>query len=91
MGFVTSNSENKLFTEGLKEGDVFVFPEGLVHFQRNNGDSNAVAIAAFSSQNPSVITVGNALCGSNPAIPNDLLEKSFQVDNKTIDLIRAKF
>lgn len=91
VGFVTSNPENKLFTKVLKEEDVFYFPEGLVYFQRNNGDSNAVAIAAFSSQNPSVITVGNALFGSNPAIHNDLFAKSFQVDNKTIDLIRAKF
>ncbi|KAL2494378.1 Germin-like protein subfamily 1 member 11 [Forsythia ovata] len=87
VGFVTSNPENNLYTKILEEGDVFVFPEGLVHFQRNNGSSNAVAIAALRSQNPGVITIANAVFGSNPAIPDDLLAKSFQVDNKTIDLM----
>ena len=34
VGFVTSNP-NQLFTKELNEGDVFVFPEGLIHFQFN--------------------------------------------------------
>ncbi|KAL2494283.1 Germin-like protein subfamily 1 member 11 [Forsythia ovata] len=76
VGFVTTNPENNLYTKILEEGDVFVFPEGLVHFQRNNGSSNAVAIAALSCQNPGVITIANAVFGSNPAIPDDLLAKS---------------
>jgi quercetin dioxygenase-like cupin family protein len=33
VGFVTSNPDNKLFTKVLNKGDVFVFPEGLIHFQ----------------------------------------------------------
>ncbi|KAL2539287.1 Germin-like protein subfamily 1 member 18 [Abeliophyllum distichum] len=91
VGFVTSNPENRLITKKLVKGDVFVFPVGLVHFQRNVGYTNAVVIAALSSQNPGVITVANSVFGSNPAIPNDLLAKSFQVDIKTIDLIQSKF
>ncbi|KAL8473603.1 hypothetical protein ACS0TY_030443 [Phlomoides rotata] len=40
VGFVTSNpadatQKNKLFTKTLHPGDVFVFPEGLIHFQFN--------------------------------------------------------
>ncbi|KAL2539288.1 Germin-like protein subfamily 1 member 18 [Abeliophyllum distichum] len=91
VGFVTSNPELRLITKKLGKGDVFVFPMGLVHFQRNVGYTNAVAIAALSSQNPGVITVANSVFGSNPAIPNDLLAKAFQVDIKTIDLIQSKF
>ncbi|XP_022847724.1 putative germin-like protein 2-1 [Olea europaea var. sylvestris] len=91
VGFVTSNPENRFITKKLVKGDVFVFPVGLVHFQRNVGYTNAVAIAALSSQNPGVITVANAVFGSTPAIPNDLLAKSFQVDIKTIDWIQSKF
>ncbi|KAK6118281.1 hypothetical protein DH2020_047954 [Rehmannia glutinosa] len=48
-------------------------------------------IEALSSQNPGVITIANAVFGSNPAIANDLLAKSFQTDTKTIDWIQSKF
>ncbi|XP_027088062.1 putative germin-like protein 2-1 [Coffea arabica] len=91
VGFVTSNPENRLFMKVLQKGDVFVFPEGLIHFQRNVGYGNAVAIAALSSQNPGVITIANAVFGSEPAIPSDLLAKAFQVDGKIIDQIQSKF
>ncbi|XP_042038573.1 putative germin-like protein 2-1 [Salvia splendens] len=91
VGFVTSNPENNLMTKVLNEGDVFVFPEGLVHFQRNKGTGNAIAIAGLSSQSPGVITVANSIFGSNPKIPNDLLAKAFQVDTKTVDSIMSKF
>ncbi|KAL3833724.1 hypothetical protein ACJIZ3_008460 [Penstemon smallii] len=91
VGFITSNPENNLITKVLQKGDVFVFPKGLVHFQRNTGYGNTVAIAALSSQNPGVITVANAVFGSKPAIANDLLAKSFQTDTKTIDWIQSKF
>ncbi|KAL0407549.1 UNVERIFIED_CONTAM: putative germin-like protein 2-2 [Sesamum latifolium] len=90
VGFVTSNPDNRLITKLLQKGDVFVFPVNLVHFQRNTGYGNAVAIAALSSQNPGVITISNAVFGSNPAIANDLA-KSFQTDTKTIDWIQSKF
>ncbi|XP_073136110.1 putative germin-like protein 2-1 [Henckelia pumila] len=91
VGFVTSNPNNTLISKVLVKGDVFVFPQGLVHFQRNTGNASAVAIAGLSSQTPGVITIGNAVFGSNPAIPDDLLAKSFQVDAKTVDLIQSKF
>ncbi|KAK6118279.1 hypothetical protein DH2020_047952 [Rehmannia glutinosa] len=91
VGFVTSNPENRLITTILEKGDVFVFPEGLVHFQRNTGNVSAVAIAGLSSQSPGVITIGNAVFGSNPEIPDDLLAKAFQVDAKTVNMIQSKF
>ncbi|KAH6827389.1 RmlC-like cupins superfamily protein [Perilla frutescens var. hirtella] len=92
VGFVTSNPENTLMTKVLNQGDVFVFPEGLVHFQRNIGtNANAVAIAGLSSQSPGVITIANSVFGSNPKIPDDLLAKAFQVDTKTVDFIMSKF
>ncbi|KAI3515056.1 hypothetical protein L1887_13805 [Cichorium endivia] len=91
VGFITSNPENRLITKVLQKGDVFVFPQGLVHFQRNVGHGNAIGIAALSSQNPGVNTVGNAVFGSKPDIPNDLLAKAFQVDVNVIDQIQEKF
>lgn len=92
VGFVTSNPDNKLFTKVIRKGDVFVFPVGLVHFQRNvGGFRNAVAVAALSSQNPGVITVANAVFGSTPAIDDDVLAKAFQIDKSVVNHIQAKF
>ncbi|KAB1207158.1 Germin-like protein subfamily 1 member 20 [Morella rubra] len=75
VGFVTSNTDNKLFTKVLNKGDVFVFPIGLIHFQFNVGKTNAVAFAGLSSQNPGVITIANAVFGSNPPINPDVLTR----------------
>ncbi|KAL5797883.1 hypothetical protein ACOSQ2_002703 [Xanthoceras sorbifolium] len=91
VGFVTSNPENRLISKVLQKGDVFVFSVGLVHFQRNVGHGNAVAIAALSSQNPGTITIANAVFGSNAPIASDLLAKAFQVDKKIVDQIQWKF
>ncbi|RLM79018.1 putative germin-like protein 2-2 [Panicum miliaceum] len=91
-GFVTSNPDNKLFTKVLNKGDVFVFPEGLIHFQFNYGTNSAVALAALSRKNPGVITVANTVFGSKPSISDDILEKpAFQVDKQNIDRIQAQF
>ncbi|KAF5951073.1 hypothetical protein HYC85_013066 [Camellia sinensis] len=80
VDFVTSNLENRLFTRVLYPGDVFVFPEGLIQFQFNKGETNAVAIASLSSQNTGVIT-----------IYDDVLTKAFQVDKKVVDYLQAQF
>ncbi|KAM0915667.1 hypothetical protein ACQ4PT_010677 [Festuca glaucescens] len=92
VGFVTSNPENKFLSKVLNKGDVFVFPEGLIHFQFNpNPYKPAVAIAALSSQNPGAITIANAVFGSKPMISDDVLAKAFQVDKKTVDWLQAQF
>ncbi|KAL1214711.1 Germin-like protein subfamily 1 member 11 [Cardamine amara subsp. amara] len=81
VGFVTSNPENRLFTNTLNEGDVFVFPEGLIHFQVNIGHSHAVAFAGLNSPNPSVITIANTVFGSTPAKDASILARAFQLDS----------
>ncbi|KAJ0586621.1 hypothetical protein HanOQP8_Chr04g0130801 [Helianthus annuus] len=91
VGFVTSNPENRLITQVLEKGDVFVFPQGLIHFQKNVGNGYALAIAGLSSQNPGVITIANAVFGSNPDIDADVLAKAFQVDIKVVQQIQSKF
>ena len=91
VGFVTSNPDNRLISKVLYKGDVFVFPEGLIHFHLNVGKTKAVAIAALSSQNPGVITIANAVFGSKPAISADVLTKAFQVDKKVVDYLQSQF
>ncbi|KAK4490617.1 hypothetical protein RD792_001305 [Penstemon davidsonii] len=91
VGFVTSNPGNKLFTKYLNPGDVFVFPEGLIHFQLNVGKTNAIAFAGLSSQNPGVITIAKAVFGSEPTIDPNVLAMAFQVEKNMIDsLLQAQ-
>ncbi|KAK8271685.1 hypothetical protein V6Z12_D11G278600 [Gossypium hirsutum] len=71
VGFVTSNTDNRLITKVLNPSDVFAFPVGLIHFQFNIRNTKAVAFAGLSSQNPGVITIANAVFGSNPPINPD--------------------
>ncbi|KAK7844514.1 germin-like protein subfamily 1 member 7 [Quercus suber] len=85
VGFVTSNP-NKLFTKVLNKGDIFVFPIGLIHFQFNIGETNALAFSGLSSQNPGLITIANAVFGSNPPINPDVLIKAFQLDKSAGDV-----
>ncbi|XP_019173525.1 PREDICTED: germin-like protein subfamily 1 member 16 [Ipomoea nil] len=95
VGFVLSNPppgmKNPLFTKTLVAGDVFVFPEGLIHFQFNVGKTNAIAFAGLSSQNPGVITIANAVFGSNPPINPQVLTKAFQVGQNVINYLQAQF
>ncbi|OWM70953.1 germin-like protein subfamily 1 member 13 [Punica granatum] len=92
VGFVLSNQlGNRLVTQILKAGDVFVFPFAMIHFQLNIGKTAAVAISSLSSQNPGVITIANAVFGSKPLIDPKVLTKAFQVDKKTIDYLESQF
>ncbi|KAM0948650.1 hypothetical protein DsansV1_C06g0061651 [Dioscorea sansibarensis] len=91
VGFVTSNPNNTLFSKILYEGDVFVFPQGLIHFQFNYGHSNVVAFAGLGSQNPGTITIANAVFGSKPPISDIVLAKAFQVSKEIIDELEAQF
>ncbi|XP_076894611.1 putative germin-like protein 2-1 [Bidens hawaiensis] len=91
VGFVTSNPNNHFISKVLQKGDVFAFPVGLVHFQRNIGKGYAVAIAGLSSQNPGTITIANAVFGADPSISGDVLAKAFQVDKSVVEQLQLKF
>ncbi|XP_034680528.1 germin-like protein subfamily 1 member 13 isoform X2 [Vitis riparia] len=65
--------------------------EGLIHFQFNVGKTNAVAIAGLSSQNPGVITIANAVFGSDPPINADVLTRAFQLDKNVVNYLQSRF
>uniref|UniRef100_A0A2P2NFF6 Germin-like protein n=1 Tax=Rhizophora mucronata TaxID=61149 RepID=A0A2P2NFF6_RHIMU len=80
-GLVLSDQfNNTLLTKVMHPGDVFVFPIGLIHFQLNIGKVNAVAFAAFSSQNPGDVTVADSVFGAKPHINPEVLTKAFGVN-----------
>ncbi|GLT55953.1 hypothetical protein SLA2020_290320 [Shorea laevis] len=92
VGFVSSNDDgNRFFAKVLNKGDIFVFPIGMIHFQLNIGETLAVAISGFSSQNPGTIVIANAIFGSNPRINPDVLAKAFMLDKNIIKYLESLF
>lgn len=55
------SSGNKVYEKTLYPGDVMVFPQGLLHFQVNAGNSTALAFASFGSANPGLQILDFAL------------------------------
>jgi len=90
VGFVSSvGANNTLFAATIYPGEAFVFPRGLVHFQLNVGKTQALAFAGLSSQNPGVQQIAPALF--QPDIKDEVLEKGFRIDAKTVDFIQKQF
>lgn len=86
VGFV--DTTNKLFTQTLQSGDMFVFPKGLVHFQYNSdGKNEAFAVSAFGSANAGTVSVPNSVF--NSSIDDGVLAMSFKTDVDTIQKIKA--
>lgn len=88
VGFITTS--NKLISKSIKKGEIFVFPKGLVHYQKNNGDKAASVISAFNSQLPGTFSIASALFASTPTVPDDVLAQAFQIDSKEVDTIKTK-
>ncbi|KAI8531889.1 hypothetical protein RHMOL_Rhmol11G0171200 [Rhododendron molle] len=88
VGFITT--ANVLVSKTIKQGDVFTFPKGLVHFQINNGKGPAAAIAAFNSQNPGVQAIAATLFAAMPSVSDSVLSKAFQISYEEVDEIKSK-
>ncbi|KAK9127822.1 hypothetical protein Syun_016619 [Stephania yunnanensis] len=88
VGFV--DTTNKLYTQTLQVGDMFVFPKGLIHYQYNADPKNlAFAISAFGSANAGTVSVPNTVF--NSTIDDTILALSFKTDVATIQKIKAGF
>ncbi|KAJ3670174.1 hypothetical protein LUZ60_010498 [Juncus effusus] len=89
VGFIST--ANKFYSKVLKPGESFIIPPGLTHFQYNVGKRKATAITLFNSQLPGVVLAPFTLFGPKPAIPMDVLTKTFQVDSSVIGLLESRF
>ncbi|XP_077234455.1 germin-like protein 9-3 [Tasmannia lanceolata] len=85
VGFV--DTTNKLYTQTLQAGDMFVFPKGLMHYQYNNANDTSVAVSAFGSASAGTVSVPLAVF--NTSIDDGILAKSFKTDVYTIQKIKA--
>lgn len=88
VGFITT--DNKLYAKTIKKGEIFAFPRGLLHYQRNNGKVPAAAIAAFNSQSPGTQREANALFASSPTVEDVVLTKTFQVGTKMVEKMKSR-
>jgi quercetin dioxygenase-like cupin family protein len=86
-GFVDSTS--RVFAKIVEQGEVMVYPRGLVHFQMNVGDKPATVFGSFNSQNPGSQKIPAAIFGSG--INEKLLEKAFGLSPKQIGMMRRRF
>ncbi|XP_020089767.1 germin-like protein 9-3 [Ananas comosus] len=84
VGFV--DTTNKLYTQKMQPGDMFVFPKGLVHFQYCTGPKPAVAFSAFGSASAGLVSVPGSVFTSN--IDDGILAKSFKTDVGTIQKLK---
>ena len=89
VGFITT--ANKLFAKTIYQSDVFAFPRGLVHFQKNSADKPAAVISAFNSQLPGTQSIAMTLFWASPQVPDDVFSKAFQIGTEEVDKIKAKF
>ncbi|KAF8408534.1 hypothetical protein HHK36_007690 [Tetracentron sinense] len=69
-GFI--DTRNQLFQKTLREGDVVVFPRGLLHFSLNAGFDLATIFSVLNSQNPGTVSSVDAMF--EPAGSDALLE-----------------
>ncbi|KAM7275546.1 hypothetical protein ACFE04_017412 [Oxalis oulophora] len=88
-GFITT--ANKLLLKNVKKGEIYVFPKGLVHFQRNIGEKPAAVISASNSQLPGTQSIGLSLFAATPEVPDNVLSRAFQMGTKQIDKLKTKF
>ena len=78
VAFVSADNNYTLYERTIYEGDVVVFPRGLVHYQVNvDASKSARAIAAFNSQNPGREDVAVTLFGpASSRVPTNVLQKA---------------
>lgn len=88
VGFITT--ANVLISKTIKKGEIFVFPRGLVHFQKNNGGVPAAVIAAFNSQLPGTQSIAVTLFAATPPVPDHVLTMAFQVGTKEVEKIKSR-
>ncbi|KAF7127794.1 hypothetical protein RHSIM_Rhsim11G0107600 [Rhododendron simsii] len=87
VGFITT--ANVLVSMTIKQGDIFTFPKGLVHFQINNGKGPAASISALNSQNPGREDIAATLFTAMPTVSDSVLSKAFQISYQEIDSIKS--
>ncbi|KAL3535529.1 hypothetical protein ACH5RR_003990 [Cinchona calisaya] len=86
--FISSN-DNVVYYKTLYQGDVMVFPQGLLHFQINSGNGPALAYSSFSSANPGLQITDYAMFGNN--LPTNIVVKATFLDTLEVKKLKRVF
>ncbi|TMX00949.1 hypothetical protein EJD97_025542 [Solanum chilense] len=79
-GFIDTKSQ--VFQKTLKQGDVFIVPRGLLHYNLNSGFELATVYSVLSSQNPGMLSISDAMFAPVVSEPmRDLMKKLFSRSN----------
>ena len=81
------SSDNSVYLKTLKEGDIMVFPQGLLHFQVNTGRTQALLWVSFGIPNPGLQILSNALFSNN--LSSELIEKTTFLDDNEVKRLKA--
>ncbi|KAL6220921.1 hypothetical protein ACLB2K_008674 [Fragaria x ananassa] len=84
-GFVSS--DNTVYLQTLETGDSMVFPQGLLHFQVNGGDTPALAFVSFSSASPGLQILDFALFKND--LPTSLIAQTTFLDVAQIKKLKG--
>eukprot|EP00246_Nothoceros_aenigmaticus_P014861 TRINITY_DN5888_c0_g1_i1.p1 TRINITY_DN5888_c0_g1~~TRINITY_DN5888_c0_g1_i1.p1 ORF type:complete len:251 (+),score=4.22 TRINITY_DN5888_c0_g1_i1:76-753(+) len=87
VAFVSANA-NEIYSEILNVGDLYVFPRGLLHYQRNIGKGPAFGLVSFNSQNPGAQLYGPALFTSK--VPSNVLQRNFGIDSTLVQKLQDR-
>ncbi|XP_027122263.2 germin-like protein 1-1 [Coffea arabica] len=86
-GFITT--DNVLFYKTMTPKMLVVIPQAFVHFVYNVGEGAALLYASYNSQQPGTHYLSHALFNSTPTVPDDVLSRSFRVNDSIIELLKS--
>ncbi|OEL25866.1 Germin-like protein 8-13 [Dichanthelium oligosanthes] len=87
-GFISADT-NTVYTKTVNKYELFVFPQGLLHFQYNVGNTTAVAFAAYSSSNAGLQITDYALFGN--LLPVETVSKTTFLSEQEVRKLKALF
>ncbi|KAF6999404.1 hypothetical protein CFC21_015439 [Triticum aestivum] len=89
VGF--TSAANRLYSKVVKKNELYVVPRGLQHFQLNVGKGDAVFMAMFDAQSPGLVTPTLGLFATKPAMPMEVLTKTFLAGEDEVSAMKSKF
>ncbi|XP_047333381.1 germin-like protein subfamily 3 member 4 [Impatiens glandulifera] len=74
VGFI--DTQSVIFQKVLEEGEVFVFPRGLLHYYVNTGFGTATLFSMYNSQNPGMWSIVGGIFQQEELIKKKLVSLS---------------
>ncbi|CAO2842012.1 unnamed protein product [Amaranthus hypochondriacus] len=86
-GFIDSN--DKVYSKTLNKGDIMIFPQSLLHFQVNVGNTPALAFVTLNSANPNFQLTTTSLFAND--LPTEIIRKISLLDVTQIKKLKSIF